>query len=184
MQIKHIKLLTPFLLLSCIGCNHSETAMISENTFVYKDKVYQLVDNELTEVGDLNSKQIRKFQVVKPKKKNLGTAGLNYVKPNASADLDALYRGNILYFKLTLIGLNDLKEEYTPGIFTINFKDEYGFILHSTEVPTSELVGLVDENGQVGSYIYDGKTEMSTAIDSEIKSFSVSSTVKRKSSIW
>ena len=140
--------------------------------------MYLLVDNELTEVADLDSK-IRKYEVIKPKKKDFGTVSLSYIKPDASAKLDALYRGNILYFKLNLMDLQDLKDNYTVGVFTINFKDDYGFILHSTDVSTGELIGMIDGQGNVIGYEYNGKTEMSTAINAEIKSIDVSSTVKR-----
>jgi hypothetical protein len=164
------------ILLSSCGKNNS--IQIAENTFVYDDKVYKLVDNELTEVADLNAKEIRKFEVLKPKEKTLGSSSLSYVKENATAEINALYRGNILYFKLTINGLSDLKENYNPGKFIIDFEDEFGFILHSTEVSTQDLIGIIGDSGKVERYQYNGKTEMSTDINSEIKSFTVSSTVK------
>lgn len=178
MKIKLLSASVIAVLLSSCGQNNS--TQIAENTFVYKDKVYRLVDNELTEVTDLDAKEIRKFEVLKPKQKTFGSYSLSYVKENASAELNALYRGNILYFKLTLNGLADLKENYSPGQFTINFEDEFGFILHSTEVSTRDVIGLIGNGGKVEFYQYNGKTEMSTDINSEIKSFTVSSTVKKR----
>ena len=35
------------------SCGQNNSTQIAENTFVYKHKVYRLVDNELTEVADL-----------------------------------------------------------------------------------------------------------------------------------
>src|SRR4051812_25602417 len=107
-----IVLILPFFLYSC---QQNKSIQIAENTFIYNDKIFRLVDNELTEVADLNAKEIRKFEVLKPKQKTLGTSSLSYVKINATAKLDAMYRGNILYFKLTLNGLSDLKENYSMG---------------------------------------------------------------------
>ena len=175
-KLLHIVFVTFFI----SACKEEKTTQISDNTFVYGNKIYKVVDNELTELADLDSKKIRKFEVLKPKQKSLGTSSLSYIKPNATAQLDALYRGNILYFKLNIDNFNDLKENYYPGKFTIEFEDEYGFIINSTEVLTSDLIGLVGDNGKVTRYVYNGKTEMSTDINSSIKTFSVSSTVKSK----
>ena len=173
-------LLASLIAVLLTSCGQNNSTQIAENTFVYKDKVYRLVDNELTEVADLNAKEIRKFEVLKPKQKTLGTHSLSYVKAKATAELDALYRGNILYFKLTINGLSDLKENFSPGKFTIDFEDEFGFILHSTEVSTGDLIGIIGNGEKLAFYQYNGKTEMSTDINSEIKSFSVSSTVKER----
>jgi hypothetical protein len=147
---------------------------------VYDTKVYKLIDDELTQVADLNSKTIRKFEVLKPQQKNLGTDTLWFIKPGVEAKVNALYRGNYLYFKLYIEGINDLKENYYPGQFNLEFLDEFGFLLHSTEVLTSDLTGIVGENGKIDHFEYNGKTEMSTEINSAIKTFSVSSTVKGK----
>lgn len=173
-------LLSSLTILLC-SCSNSNTTQIAENTFVYKSKVFKLVDNELTEVANLDDKAIRKFEILKPTKKDFGTYDLSYVKKGVTSELNGLYRGNTLYFKLSIFGINDLKENYAPGAFTIHFADEFGFILHSTEIPTNELTGLVDGNHTISSFEYNGKTEMSTDINNAIKHFSVSSTVKEKS---
>lgn len=162
------------------SCKNHDSTQISDKTFIYKNKIYKIVDNELLELASLDSKNIRKFEVLKPKQKSLGTASLSFVKENAFAKLDALYRGNILYYKFNLTGFNDLKDNYYPGKFTIDFEDEYGFIINSIEILTSDLTGLIGSDGSVESYMYNGKTEMSTDINSEIKKFSVSSNVKLK----
>lgn len=163
------------------SCSNSNTTQIAENTFVYKSKVFKLVDNELTEVANLDAKEIRKFEVLKPTKKDFGNCDLSFVKAGVTAKLNGLYRGNTLYFKLSLFGINDLKETYAPGTFIIHFADEFGFILHTTEIPTNELTALVDDNHTISYFEYNGKTEMSTDINNAIKDFSVSSTVKVKS---
>ena len=169
----------------CFDSNR--TTQIGDNTFVYKTKVYKIVDNEITVIGDLKSDSIRKFQVQQPIKKEFGKGDLTYVKQGAYATLDALYRGNTLYFNLHIFGINDLKDNYAPGQFTIRFIDEFDFIIHSTEVPTNELTGLIgDDNKTIEAFRYNGKTEMSSDIYKAIKSYSVSSTVKVKSrySLW
>ncbi len=167
------------MILLC-SCGQKSSTQIADKTFVYDSKVYKIVDNELTELADLNSKNIRKLEFLKPKQKSLGKISLSYIKEDATAQIDALYRGNILYFKLNINDLKDLKEKYNAGKFTIEFLDEFNFILNSVDVVTSDLIGLVDEEGKVTQYVYNGKVEMSTDINSEIKSFSVSSTVKAK----
>lgn len=174
------KIITLTLLTGLIsGCGVKETTQIAENTFVYKEKVYKIVDNELAMIGDLKSDSIRKFEILKPTQKDLGSADISFVKAGASTKLDALYRGNILYFKLFIIGINDLRDNYSTGMFTINFKDEFDFILHKTEISTNELTRVLDENNNINYFEYNGKTEMSTEINKSIKSYSVSSSVKK-----
>ncbi len=182
---------TTFYLLSSLiillySCSNSGTTQVAENTFVYKTKVYKIVDNEVTIIGDLKSDSIRKFQVQKPIKKDYGKYELDYIKPGSYAKLDALYRGTNLYFNLYILGFNDLKENYASGLFIIRFADEFGFFIHSTEVPTNELTGMVDENNKIIAFRYNGKTEMSNDIYKAIKDYNVSSTVKEKSksSYW
>jgi hypothetical protein len=172
--------LTFFLIVFLMGCQNDKATQIAENTFVFKTKVYKLVDNELTEVADFDTKKIRKFEILKPQTKTLGTISLSYVKSGAIAKLDALYRGNYLYFKLTIEGLNNLKENYAPGKFTIEFVDEFGFNLHSTEIPTSDLIGMVGDDNKVIQFEFNGKTEMSTEINSAIKTFSLTAAIKEK----
>jgi hypothetical protein len=167
------------LLLYLTGCQNDKATQIAENTFIYKTKVYKLIDNELTEVAELDTKRIRKFEILKPQTKSLGTIALSYVKSGASARLEALYRGNYLYFKLYIEGLNDLKENYSPGKFTIEFVDEFGFFLHSTEVPTGDLVGMIGGDNKIDHFEFNGKTEMSTEINSSIKTFSVSAAINK-----
>lgn len=165
-----------------IGCQQIKTTPIGESTFVHGEKVYKLIDNELMEIADLNSTQIRRFEVLTPELRDLGVASLNYVKRGASGKISVLYRGNTLYFKLSIDGLNDLKEKYSAGEFTIEFQDEFGFILHSTSVKTFELTGLVDSNFKVTSYVFNGQTTMNSDISSEIGSFSITSTVRPRNS--
>jgi len=175
-----IKISILCLLVMFYSCKENKTTQVAENTFIYDNKIYKIVDNELTELANLKTDKIRKFEVSKAKQKSLGTADLSFVKPNAKAKLETLYRGNILYFKMTIKGLNDLKENYNSGSFTINMLDDYNFIMKSIDVPTSDLVGSVDENDTVVEFRYNGKIEMSTDINLAIESFTLSSTVKRK----
>lgn len=164
------------------SCSNSETTQVAENTFVYKKKIYKIVDNELTIIGDLRSDSIRKFQVHQPVIRDFGKSDLSFVKEDAYTKMDALYRGNSLYFNLYILGLNDLRENYGTGHFIIHFEDEFGFTIHSTEIATNELTrNLGEDNKKILSFSYNGKTEMSNDIYKAIKSYNVSSTVKEKS---
>lgn len=162
-----------------ISCK-SDT-QIGENTFVHKDKVYRIIDNEVREIGDLSAKEIKRFEVSKSRQKDLGTSSLRFVKPGAYTTLKALYRGNYLYYTLTVNGLNDLRDSYNSGTLTVEFIDEFGFIMHATEIPTAELIGELGENGKYDDFIYHGKTEMSTEINAAIKRYDVTASIKHKS---
>ncbi len=160
------------------SCSGNDT-QIAENTFVHGHKIYKMIDNELREVGDLNASEIKKFEVSQPKQRDLGTSDLSFVKPGASTSLKALYRGNYLYYSLQVNGINDLRDSYLPGRFTLEFVDEYGFILHAIEIPVTDLVGMVDDSGKPESFIYNGKTEMSTEINAAIKKYEVTASIKK-----
>jgi len=166
------------LLISCalFSCANNNT-QIAENTFIHNDKVYKIIDNELREIGDLSARDIKKFEVLKPKQRDLGEYSLAFVKQGASANLKTLYRGNYLYFSLKLYGLNDLQENFRVGALSIQFRDEYGFILHSAGISANDLVKVVNDQGAVEYYVYNGKTEMSTDINSAINSYDVSSSI-------
>ena len=180
--------LTGFLAAMFTSCSNLETTQVGENTFVYKTKVYKIVDNEVTIIGDLKSDSIRKFQVHQPVKREFGESSLSFVKEGATATLDALYRGNFLYFNLFILDFNDLRTNYTSGEFTIQFADEYGFIIHTTEIPTNQLTGMIgNDNETIVAFTYNGKTEMSSDIYKAIKRYSVSSSVKemaKTNSVW
>ncbi|MFD0765262.1 hypothetical protein ACFQZI_10400 [Mucilaginibacter lutimaris] len=163
-----------------IGACTSDT-QIGENTFVHNEKIYRVIDNEVREIGDLSSKEIKQFEVSRPKEKDFGTSSLSFVKPGAYTSLKALYRGNFLYYTLMINGLNDLRENYNGGTITVEFVDEYGFIMHATEIPTSELIGEMGEEGKYSDFIYHGKTEMSTEINAAIKKYDVTASIKHKS---
>ncbi|MCR8558402.1 hypothetical protein KXD93_12150 [Mucilaginibacter sp. BJC16-A38] len=179
MNLKPLGLVLAFVML-CFSCNSNNT-QIAENTFIHGDKIYKIIDNELREIGDLNAKDIKKFEVSKPNQRDLGSSTLDFVKPGAYTTLKALYRGNYLYYSLQLKGMNDLRDNYADGNLTIEFVDEFGFIIHSTEISIHDLVGMVGSDGKPVSFVYNGKTEMSTEINSAIKSYSVTSSIKPKS---
>jgi hypothetical protein len=167
-----------FSFISITACSSNKTTQVAENTFVYNNKVYKIIDNEIREIGNLNADTIKKFEVFRAKKLDLGSYDLSYVKAGATVSVKTLYRGNYLYYSVDILGFNNMKDGYSTGQFTLNFKDEFGFDLHSVEIPLGELVGSVDGNGKILFYHYNGKTEMSTDINSAIKTYSVSSSVK------
>jgi len=172
-----------FLALSLLlfnSCSNSNT-QIGENTFIHDHKIYKIIDNELREIGDLNATDIKKFEVSKPSQRDLGTKSVGQIKKGASASLKALYRGNFLYYTLRINDLNDLRENYKDGDLNIVFIDQYGFVLHSTTINAHDLIGELGSNGGVTSFFYNGKTEMSIEINSAIKDFEITSSIKPKS---
>ena len=174
-------MLKVFIFLMCLfffSC--SRNTQIGENEFIHDDKVFKIVDNEILFIGSLNG-TIRKYEIETPELKDYGTAKLDYVKKEAFSDLKALYRGDCLYYNLSIKNLNDLKENYTIGAFTINFTDEFGFILHEIEIVTSNLSRIVDsDNKTTIQYSYSGKTQMSQDIFRAISTFDMSSSVKKR----
>jgi hypothetical protein len=165
-----------FFICSCGGNDIS----IGNDMFVHDHKVFKIIDNELREIGDLNSSEIKKFEVSKPVQRDLGIQQVGNLKAGASVGLKTLYRGNFLYYTLKIEGLNDLRENFNLGTINIEFVDEYGFILHSTAIAITDLVGEIDNNGKVMYFTYNGKTEMSTDISVAIKGYAVASTISHK----
>ena len=154
------------------ACENNKTTQIGENTFVQGSKVYKLMDNELVRIADTESKDSSRIQP-----KNLGSASISYIKKDATAELNILYRGNILYFKLKIIGINDLKDNFSSGQFQIEFIDQYGFILQTTPIQSNEFTGIVGNDNKVTYFEYNGKTEMTSTMFNAISNFSVSSSV-------
>ena len=180
------RLITSFIIFCIIGCNDDpktsrpQPTAVGENTFVYKGKLYKLLNNELLQISNLDSSPIRKLEISKPTLKDLGDASIDYIKKGASARVKSVYRGNFLYFRLRLDGINDLKENYYPGKFTVEFLDEYGFEINAMDVLTSDLVGEMDDYGKIETYTFNGKMEISIEAEAAISKVSIASTVKLK----
>jgi len=168
------------------GCkNDSEIPIekaipIGEETFIYKEKVYKLLNNELLQIGNLKSDSIRTFEISAPKLRYLGVASIGFVKRGASVEVSSVYRGNSLYFSLHFDGINDLRENYLPGSFTVEFLDEFGFVIYSAVVPTSEIIKSIGLDGQTDHFEYNGKIELSIEAEKAIQKCSMESTVGRK----
>jgi hypothetical protein len=153
---------------------------IGEGIFIYKEKVYKLLNNELLQIGDLKSNSIRKFEISTPKLKYLGVAAIDFVKKGVSVDVSSVYRGNSLYFRLQFVGINDLRENYLPGSFTLEFLDEYGFMIFSANILTSEPIKIIGMGGLTANYEYNGKIELSIEAETAIQKCSMESTVRPK----
>jgi hypothetical protein len=166
------------LFFSCHRPNN--TTQIGDNTFVHNDKIYRIIDNQIREIGDLNASDIKKFEVLKPVQRDLGTHPISQLKIGASVSLKALYRGNFLYYGLRINNLNDLRENYNDGDLNIVFVDEYGFEMHSTTIDAHDLTGDLGENGVINYLYYNGKTEMSTDINSAIKDFQITTRISHR----
>ena len=159
----------------------TETIQVGENTFVHNEKVYRIIDNEITELGNLLTDSLSKSIVLNPNLKEYGELELDYIKEGANSTLNAVYRGDILYYKMEIEGLNDLREKYSDGGLTINFEDEYDFQIHSTTLEINELVRIVDSNNKTVMFQYNGKTQMSSEVYRAISRYSVSSFLRKKS---
>jgi hypothetical protein len=163
-----------------VSCNNSPGAIpIADNTFVHNETVYKVIDNEITELANLDNDSISKSEVLNPNLKSYGVTSLGFVKPGASADLKAVYRGDQLFFKLRLEGINDLRSSYSGGGFSINLTDEYDFQLHTIPVDKNEMIAIVDKNGDPTYFEYNGKAQMSSEVYKAIKDFSVSSYLRK-----
>ena len=176
------------VLLSITSCGNEEQSQkdgpvdkpvpICENSFVYNDKVYKVINNELLQIGDLNDTSIRILKTSKSQVQYLGNVSLEFVKSGAEANISCIYRGNDLYFRLELTGINDLKRNFNSGKFIIEFKDALGFVINSFEISTSQLVGDM-LNGEIVSYSYDGKIELNKDAEEAISKYDISSTVAK-----
>jgi hypothetical protein len=77
---------------------------------------------------------------------------MDYVRKGAYSELRAVYRGDVLYFKIGIYGLNDIRERYTGGALIINLQDIYGFQIHTFPVQISELTRIVGDNNKTLYY--------------------------------
>ena len=159
---------------------NNEAIPIGENAFVYKDKVYKLINNELLQICDLKETNIRKLEISSPKLKDLGTRSLDFIKKGAYSIINTVYRGNYLYFKLKLDSINDLKESYFPGKFTVTFLDEFNFAIYTIDISTEDLIGSVDESGKIAEYKFNGKIEISLDAQASITDYGISAAIKHK----
>jgi hypothetical protein len=172
---------TVILLLASASCAKPDTIVqVGENTFSYQEKIYRIIDNEITELGSLRSDSIPRTEMLSPTPKNFGSHNMDYIKSGAKFSLVAVYRGDMLYYMLELRGLNNLRDDYSAGSFTLSLVDEYGFQIHAIEIPTSELVRIVGEQNATMYYQYNGKTQMSAEMHKAITQFSVSSSIRKK----
>lgn len=175
---KIVLLLSVIILFTSCGKTKKETIQVGENTFVHQKKVYRIIDNEITELGNLKADTITKSTVLNPRLKNYGSIDLDYIQKGTSSYLTAVYRGDILYFKMNIEGLNNLREKYRSGGVVINFLDEYNFQIHSTEVEINELIRIIGYNNETLKFQYNGKTHMSSEVYRAISSYSISSFLK------
>lgn len=170
-----------FCLSSVLICSCTETVQIGENTFVHNRSVYRVIDNEVTKLGSMESDSISQSAVLNPELKDYGFRDLSYIRQDVSANLSAVYRGDILYFKLDLLGLNDLRDRYTGGGLSINFLDEFGFQIHSTTIEMSQLTRILGNDNETLNFEYNGKTQMSSEVYRAITEYSVFSFLREKS---
>jgi hypothetical protein len=169
-------------LLFFVGCNREVAVPIDESTFVYGSKVYHVVDNEVMQISDLNSDHMRKFDVNKVQSVVFGETSLAHVKKDATAYLTVMYRNNKMYYRLEINGLNNLREDYDRGTFTIEFRDSSLYLLHSIPIETSDLIASVrdDEKHTVTGFFYQGSADMTLHTFELIHSYAVSSSVSKK----
>lgn len=161
------------------GCQH-DTIHIGENTFVHNEKVYRVIDNQVTDLGTLDSDSIVKSRVINSVLRDFGRDDMDHVKRGAYSELRAAYRGDILYFKIGIYGLNDLRERYAGGALILNLQDQYGFQIHTFAVQASELTRIVGDKNETLYYEFNGKTQMSSEVNEAISTYSVASSLRVK----
>lgn len=154
--------------------------MVGDNTFVHDNKVYRIIDSEITELGNLQKDIFTRSEVLNSKLRDFGENKMDFVKAGAYTSLNAVYRGDILYFKLELYKLNDLRSNYRSGGLTINFLDEFGFILHETYVANSDMMRIIGFNNETDHFEFNGKSQMSSEVYSSITNYSVSSSLQER----
>lgn len=179
MRILFIIILSSLALSAC-DQTRSNTVQVGENTFVHKSRVYRVIENQITELGDLKSDNIPRSEVLKSQLKDYGLKDMDYVRKGAVSNLEAVYRGDVLYFKYELHGMNDLRDRYTNGYLTINFNDDYGFLIHASPIGITDLTRIIDDEGKTLHFEYNGKTQMSAEIYTAITSYSVSSSLRER----
>jgi hypothetical protein len=179
MKVKLEIAIVSFLVLAC-GKTTEDTVQIGENTFVHKETVYRIIENQITELGSLRSDTIAKSMVLNPQLRDFGSRSLSFITNDARAELTAVYRGNILYFKMAIQGLNDLREKYYDGSVTLNLLDEYDFEIQTITIGSSELVKILGRNGQTMNYEFNGRVEMSSEMYQAIARFSVSASLRKR----
>lgn len=162
-----------------VSCNNSGAIPIADNTFVHNERVYKVIDNEITELANLDNDSISKSEVLNPNLKSYGETSLGFVKQGASAELKAVYRGDQLFYKLRLVGINDLRSSYSSGGLSINLIDEYNFQLHTLPIDKNQMIAVVDENGDTSYFEYNGKVQMSSEVYKAIENFSISSYLRK-----
>ncbi|SCW88351.1 hypothetical protein [Mucilaginibacter sp. NFR10] len=159
------------------SCRPNYTS-VGENTFIHDDKVYRVIGNEVKEIGDMSSTDIPKLSSSKPQLISLKDNSLNFIKRGAYCNIKALFRNGNLYYTFKLFGINDLSDNYLPGRLTVDFIDEYGFVLHSAIINTTEMTKNLDDSGNTSFYSYTGKVDISEAVTTAIKTYSVSASLE------
>jgi hypothetical protein len=175
-----MKSLTLLILTTALfSCRH-DTIHIGENTFVHNEKVYRIIDNQITDLGTLDVDSIVKSRVVNSVLRDFGRNEMDHVRKGAYSELRAVYRGDVLYFKIGIYGLNDLRERYAGGALILNLQDQYGFQIHTFVVQATELTRIVGDSNKTLYYEYNGKTQMSSEVNQAISTYSVASSLREK----
>ncbi|MEQ8474795.1 hypothetical protein [Fulvivirga sp.] len=165
-------------LIVLIACE--KTTMVGNNTFVHDSKVYRVIDTEIMELGNLKTDIFTRSEVLNSSLREFDKKNMDFVKDGAYTNLSAVYRGDILYFKLDLYGLNSLRSNYRGGGLTINFLDDYGFILHDTYIEMTNMVRIIGANNETNNFEFNGKSQMSSEVYTSIVSYSVSSSLQER----
>lgn len=162
---------------SIVSCKKSETIPIADNTFVFDNRVYKVIDNEITELANLDEDTISKS--LKPDHKIFDMVSIGFVKKGATTDLSGVYRGDMLFLKMKLEGINDLRENYSGSGISINLKDEYGFNLKTLDIQKEEIIRIVDNDNQTSHFEYHGNVPLSAEVYKAIKNYDISSSLTR-----
>lgn len=158
--------------------NKNKAVQVGDNAFIHDNKVYKIIDNQITLLQDMDKDTIAKSSILEPKMKMFERDTLNFIKEGARAGLVGVYRGDQFYFTLRINGFDNLREDYR-GSLTINLKDQYGFNLHSIEAGVGDFVRVVNDKGQTRYFSYDGTTQMNSHIFRAIDDYGISSSLQK-----
>jgi hypothetical protein len=164
--------------ISIYSCNNSEAIPIADNTFVLNNRVYTVINNEITELADLEEDTIPK--TLKPDLKTFGETSIAFVKTGASTELSGVYRGNVLFVKMELYGMNDLREKYSGNGLSVNLKDEYGFNLKTINIDKGEMIRVIGVDNKTSHFVYNGGIPLNAEVYKAIEDYDISSSLNRK----
>lgn len=76
--------------------------------------------------------------------------------------------------------MNNLRDKYRSGNLTVNFVDEFGFEIGSTEIGVGDLIRILGSSKETLRFEYNRRSQMSSEMYKSIYTYSVSSSLTEK----